>query len=97
MGMAWNVTKFVARHTLGRASKAAIDRAKRARCEARTGRGNRVCGKRIRLGRTADGVTCGSEMCQLWLMSHDEQATAHYLGISVRELAERVQGAREAA
>lgn len=36
-------------------------------CTAPTGKKGRHCGKRIRVGRMGDGVTCGREECQLWL------------------------------
>lgn len=37
-------------------------------CSARTGKGGRMCMRRLRTGRLADGVTCGRQDCQLWFM-----------------------------
>ena len=99
MGMSSSITKWAARKAGSKAaavSDAALSRARRARCKARTGRHGGDCGRRIRLGRLADGVTCGREICQLWLLSQDEEATARYLGMSPAQLAEQVNAAIQA-
>lgn len=45
-----------------------ITRSSTTHCTAPTGRGGKHCGRRKRTGRLGDGVTCGRELCQLWLM-----------------------------
>jgi len=86
--------KWTAKKATGSVTTAAKDRARRARCTAKPN--GRTCNKRLRTGRMADGMTCGSELCQLWFMAKDETATAHFLGMSTEELAERIEAARAA-
>ncbi|RAS58885.1 hypothetical protein C8D87_11755 [Lentzea atacamensis] len=44
-------------------------------CTAPTGKHGRHCGKRIRLGRYGDGVTCGAPECQLWRSCAEDRKT----------------------
>ncbi|MFD1152596.1 hypothetical protein [Saccharothrix hoggarensis] len=46
--------------------RALITQSSATHCTAPTGRNGRHCGRRKRVGRLADGHTCGSEVCQLW-------------------------------
>lgn len=90
------IVRWAARKAVGAVTEQAKARARRAKCKAEPNGRGRLCNRPIRTGRLADGVTCGREMCQLWLMSHDEDATAAFLGMSVDDLRARVDAAQAA-
>jgi hypothetical protein len=94
--LAVRTLKWAGRKATGTVTTAAKDRARRAKCKAEPKGRGRVCNKSLRTGRLADGMSCGSELCQLWWLAKDEKATAHYLGLTTAELADQIAAARAA-